>query len=232
MEHDQPKPTDAKFSGADLANELITGMPDHLKTPAAAPEQPAESREVINQPKEYGKSFEAETPVAVLRTSGEIEYDWKVGAFDDEGKPLNPIGPDGSVTVYHTEPDGRHAEKTVSFDKLVSWQPKFMVEQHVRVESESVGSDGWQVAAQLPNGEVQVVKSAGNGKMWRKFLPAVELMKMQMPALTDAEIARRHNVSKSSEVYEGRTRVTVIHGAQDKPAEQPKRGLGRLFRRS
>ena len=225
MEQDKPNPTEASFSGASFAKELIEGMPDHLKTSSEQP-QLRQGKEFLNQPKQHGMAFEAEMPVSVVRTSGAVEYDWKVGAFDEEGKPLNPIGEDGSITVYHTEPDGRHAEKTVGFEKLVSWQPKFAEGQHVVVQSESIGADGWQVYNQLPNGEVQVVKSAAEGKMWRKFLPAVELLAMQQPSyeLTEAEKA-------DTDVNGHRQRVTIVRGAQDKPAEQPKRGLGRLFRR-
>jgi hypothetical protein len=219
MEQDRPKP-ETQFSGADLAKNLIEGMPDHLKANGDA----AKSKEFINSPKDQGQ-FDTEMPVAVLRTSGAIEYDWKVGAFDDDDKPVDPIGEDGRINVYRYEPDGKRAEKTVSFDQLASWQPKFAEGQHVHVESKSAGSEGWQVANQLPNGKVQVVKSAGDGRMLRKFLPSVELMAMQ-------QSNPGNNEEKTSEVNEHRQRITIVEGAQSAPPAEPKRGLGRLFKRS
>ncbi|HSX48591.1 MAG TPA: hypothetical protein VLF41_03790 [Candidatus Nanoarchaeia archaeon] len=160
-------------------------MPGEAPQPSPESERPPEFGPVFEYPSETEANLEQQTdqtaeqapaspafldnwPVAVLRSSGVVEHDWKVSATLDNGN------------VRVTKEEGKHLiDKELPPGVLAAMQPHFVVGQSVEVPR--VHLEDQRVVRQNPNGSVIIAGTSGSGEQRIVRVSAVELFGILNP---------------------------------------------------
>ena len=154
------------FSAANKARELITEVPTFDN------ETPADLGPIYTYPeKAEMPTFEADQAVAVLRTSGDLELDWKIGRSLE--------GNDKYLVTKIDPKTGDILEKPVTAAELVKWRPKFSPEDSLSIPSDDPKLVDWTVVDQATNGDVRILSkySSPSEKSFIRVISAVEAAK-------------------------------------------------------